>query len=66
MCELNVIKQVENLSHNTIVQKAWNHKRKLYIHGWIYSVSDGLIKDLKITQKGAPFRTPQHAAKPKG
>ena len=66
MCELNVIKQVENLSHNTIVQKAWRQKRKLYIHGWIYSVSDGLIRDLKIMQKGPPARTPQHAPRPKG
>ena len=65
MCELNVIKQVENLSHNTIVQKAWKQKRKLYIHGWIYSVSDGLIKDLSIMQKGAPSRA-HHAPKPKG
>jgi len=52
MCELNIIKQVENLFHNSIVQKAWKQKRKLYIHGWIYSISDGLIKDLKITKKG--------------
>ena len=52
MCELNVMKQVEHLSHNTIVQKAWSERRKLYVHGWIYSISNGLIKDLQITQKG--------------
>jgi len=50
MCELNVKQQVENLAHNTIVQKAWDRGRKLYIHGWIYSIADGLIKDLKVTQ----------------
>jgi carbonic anhydrase len=50
MCELNVKKQVENLAHNTIVQKAWERGRRLYIHGWIYSIRDGLIKDLKVTQ----------------
>ncbi|MDP2799071.1 MAG: carbonic anhydrase [Deltaproteobacteria bacterium] len=50
MCELNVIRQVDNLSQNTIVQRAWQQKRKLYVHGWIYSISNGLIKDLKITQ----------------
>ena len=55
MCELNVIRQVDNLSHNTIVQKAWQQKRRLYVHGWIYSISDGLIKDLKITQSG-PYK----------
>jgi len=52
LCELNVKRQVENLAHNTIVQKAWERGRKLYIHGWIYSIADGLIKDLKVTQQG--------------
>jgi len=52
LCELNVKRQVENLAHNTIVQKAWERGRKLYIHGWIYSISDGLIKDLKVTRSG--------------
>jgi len=51
MCELNVIEQVRNLTNNTLVQKAWKQGRKLAIHGWIYSISNGLIKDLKITQK---------------
>jgi carbonic anhydrase len=62
MCELNVKKQVENLTHNTIVQKSWERGRKLYIHGWIYSISDGLIRDLKVTQAGpkpVSHRTPQ-------
>jgi carbonic anhydrase len=53
MCELNVKTQVENLSRNTTVQKAWKQKRRLYIHGWIYSLSDGLIKDLNITKSKA-------------
>jgi carbonic anhydrase len=52
MCELNVKRQVENLTHNTIIQKAWDRGRKLYVHGWIYSISDGLIRDLKVTRKG--------------
>lgn len=52
MCELNVIAQVRNLSNNTIVQKAWQKGRALYIHGWIYSISNGLIKDLKVSQDG--------------
>ena len=50
LCELNVKRQVENLAHNTIVQKAWERGRKLYLHGWIYSISDGLIRDLKVTK----------------
>ncbi|GAB4489172.1 MAG: carbonate dehydratase [Thermodesulfovibrionales bacterium] len=52
LCELNVIEQVRNLTNNTIVRKAWKQGRKLYIHGWIYSISNGLIKDLKVSQKG--------------
>jgi carbonic anhydrase len=52
MCELNVKAQVDNLSKNTIVQKAWCQDKVLYVHGWIYSISNGLIKDLKITRKG--------------
>lgn len=57
MCELNVKRQVENLAHNTIVQKAWERGRKLYVHGWIYSISDGLIKDLKVTRSGAAAKS---------
>ncbi len=56
MCELNVKAQVENLSQNTTVQKAWKQKRKLYIHGWIYAISDGMIKDLRITKSGLTCR----------
>src|SRR5512139_791326 len=56
LCELNVKQQVENLAHNTIVQKAWERGRRLFIHGWIYSVADGLIRDLQVTRTGAPGR----------
>ena len=52
MCEWNVIEQVRNLTNNTLVQKAWKQGRELYVHGWIYSIANGLIKDLEITQKG--------------
>jgi carbonic anhydrase len=61
MCELNVIEQVRNLSNNTVVQKAWKQGKKLYIHGWIYSISNGLIKDLKVTRKGPPRETRHQA-----
>ena len=59
MCELNVKQQVENLAHNTIVQKAWERGRKLYLHGWIYSISDGLIKDLKVTRARGRGQEPE-------
>ena len=61
MCELNVIEQVRNLANNTIVQKAWKQGKKLYIHGWIYSISNGLIKDLKVSRKGIPRESRQQA-----
>ncbi len=52
LAELNVKQQVENLAHNTIIQKAWERGRRLYIHGWIYSIANGLIKDLDVTRSG--------------
>lgn len=48
LCELNVIEQVFNVCHTTIVQNAWKENRKLAVHGWIYSLSDGLLKDLDV------------------
>lgn len=48
-CELNVIEQVYNVCHTTIVQGAWRRGQPLAVHGWIYSVSDGLLQDLNVT-----------------
>lgn len=50
MVELNVVEQVKNLSKNAIIQKAWK-KHSLQIHGWVYSVGDGIIKDLNVMVK---------------
>lgn len=52
-CELNVIEQVCNVSHTTIVQGAWRRGQELAVHGWIYSVGNGLLKDLNITVTGS-------------
>jgi len=52
LCELNVIAQVANISHTTIVQRAWSQGRDLVVHGWIYSVANGILKDLRIAVKG--------------
>lgn len=49
LCELNVIEQVANVCQTNIVQKAWKNKQELHIHGWIYSIKNGLIKDLEVT-----------------
>lgn len=49
LCELNVIEQVNNVCHTTIVQEAWERNQPLAIHGWIYGLKDGLIRDLNVT-----------------
>ncbi|MDP3582241.1 MAG: carbonate dehydratase [Ignavibacteria bacterium] len=46
LCELNVYEQVANVCHTTIVQNAWKRGSDLTVHGWIYSLEDGLIRDL--------------------
>ncbi|MCA9688092.1 MAG: carbonate dehydratase [Nannocystaceae bacterium] len=48
LCELNVIAQVYNVCHTTIVQDAWRRGQELDVHGWIYSLHDGLLQDLGI------------------
>jgi carbonic anhydrase len=48
MCELNVIEQVANICHTTIIQRAWKSGQELAIHGWIYSIEDGILKDLNV------------------
>ncbi len=48
LCELNVIEQVVNVCQTTIVQNAWKAKQNLAVHGWIYSIEDGILKDLNI------------------
>ncbi len=52
LCELNVMQQVRNVVHTTIVQAAWDRGQRLAVHGWIYSVADGLLRDLQVTVKG--------------
>ena len=46
LCELNVIEQVVNVCRTTIVQEAWERGQPLAVHGWIYGLRDGLLKDL--------------------
>lgn len=47
LCELSIFAQVEGLSRTPIIQSAWKRGKKLQIHGWIYGLSDGLLRDLK-------------------
>jgi len=48
LCELNVVEQVSNICHTTIVQSAWKNGRQLSVHGWIYSLEDGILRDLGV------------------
>jgi len=49
LCELNVIRQVKNVASDVFVQDAWDRGQKLWIHGWVYSLADGLVNDLNVT-----------------
>ncbi len=49
LCELNVIEQVLNVGRTTIVQGAWQRGQELVVHGWIYGLQDGLLRDLGIS-----------------
>jgi carbonic anhydrase len=49
LCELNVIEQVSNVCQTTIVQGAWERGQELAVHGWIYGLNDGIIRDLNVS-----------------
>jgi carbonic anhydrase len=49
LCEINVVSQVYNVCNTTIVQDAWDAGRDLSVHGWIYGINDGLLRDLSVS-----------------
>ena len=49
LCELNVIRQVRNVASDVFVQEAWARGQQLCVHGWIYSLANGLVTDLDVT-----------------
>jgi len=53
LCELNVIRQVRNVASDIIVQGVWARGQDLCVHGWIYSLGNGLVTDLGVTVSGA-------------
>jgi carbonic anhydrase len=53
LCELNVIEQVVNVSRTTIVEEAWSRGQRVEVHGWIYGLRDGLLKDLGLSLASA-------------
>jgi carbonic anhydrase len=52
LCELNVFEQVRNVVRTTIVEDAWRRGQPLAVHGWIYAVQDGLLRDLGVSLTG--------------
>ena len=52
LCELNVKQQVKNVCRSVVVQSAWGRGQELRVHGWIYGVGDGLLKNLNVTVSG--------------
>jgi carbonic anhydrase len=49
LCELNVIRQVRNVASDVFVQDAWARGQALCVHGWVYSIANGLVKDLEVS-----------------
>jgi carbonic anhydrase len=49
LCELNVIEQVTNVCQTTVVESAWERGQDVSVHGWIYRLNDGIVRDLRVT-----------------
>ena len=60
LCELNVIEQVVNVAQTTVIQDAWDRHQPLAIHGWAYTLHDGLIRDLDIDLTSHSTITPAY------
>ena len=57
LCELNVREQVLNVANTTTVQDAWARGQRLFLHGWVYDIRDGILRDLRIavdSDRGSP------------
>lgn len=52
LCELNVIRQVRNVASDVFLQEAWARGQEICVHGWVYSLSNGLVNDLNVTVCG--------------
>ena len=52
LVELNVIRQVKNVASDVFVQDAWARGQSVHVHGWVYSIADGLVNDLNVTVSG--------------
>ena len=52
LCELNVVRQVRNVASDVFVQDAWARGQDLQVHGWVYALGNGLVRDLEVTVDG--------------
>src|SRR5487761_266585 len=52
LCELNVLRQVKNVASDVFVQDAWARGQDLQVHGWVYALGNGLVRDLEVTVGG--------------
>ncbi|HMZ30682.1 MAG TPA: carbonic anhydrase, partial [Thauera aminoaromatica] len=62
LCELNVIEQVANVAQTVVVQDAWRRGQRLTVHGWIYGLQDGLIRDLGMNLSRSDDLMPRYVA----
>jgi carbonic anhydrase len=53
LCEMNARMQVQNIVQCTAVQEAWERGQPLEVHGWIYDLADGLLRDLQVSHDGS-------------
>ena len=53
MCEMNVIEQVGNVALSNVMQDAWGRGQKVAVHGWVYGLNDGIVKDMDVTMTGS-------------
>ena len=63
LCELNVTEQVINVAQTTVVRDAWERGQQLSIHGWVYGLHDGLLRDLGMSVAGIDELTPKFEAR---
>lgn len=55
LCELNVMEQVNHLAETSIIQRAWKKHKRPMLHGWIYGLNDGIIKEITVVEPNAPI-----------
>jgi carbonic anhydrase len=61
LCELNVVEQVVNVCGTTVVREAWDRGQKLAVHGWVYGLHDGLLRDLEVTTNSGDLLPQRYA-----